>query len=140
MGRGDGVTGTTWRLARLKLLHYRLVLKVDMTGKPSSRFEARDDEPPGSPAPVDQLLRREARARPQVGEVALHSARPNTHAPGGARDGSACGNIGGQGLHLGRSRGRRECAAQVPLSHALRAVAGRGSLGVRLIITKRNDC
>jgi hypothetical protein len=67
MGRGDGVTGTTWRLARLKLLHYRLVLKVDTTGEPSSRFEARDNEPPGSPPDVDQLFGGETRFGTQVG-------------------------------------------------------------------------
>ena len=37
-------------------------------------------------------------------------------------------------------RGTRECAAQVPVSHALRAVAGRDSFGVRLITRKRSGC
>jgi hypothetical protein len=37
-------------------------------------------------------------------EVALQGARPNAHELGRIQYGSASGNVGGEGLHLGGSR------------------------------------
>jgi hypothetical protein len=48
--------------------------------------------------------------------------------------------MGGEDVHLALRRLGRQGAAQVPVSHALRTLAGRDSLGVRLIIRKRSDC
>ena len=42
-------------------------------------LETWDNEPPGCPTGVDQLLGREPRSRTQVGEVTLHGARPDAH-------------------------------------------------------------
>ena len=104
-------------------------------------LQARNDEPAARPAGVDQLFRREAGPRTQVGEVTLHSARPDAHELGRVEDGSTSGHIGGKHVPLARSRWSPELVAQVAVSHALRAVAaGRDSLGVQLIITKRRDC
>ena len=36
----------------------------------------------------------------QVGEVALHRARPDAHELGGVTDGSADGDVGGEDVHL----------------------------------------
>lgn len=72
--------------------------------------------------------------------MALHGARPNSHQRGRVPDRPARGDVGGQDVHLALRRTPTECAAKVPVSHALRAVAGEVSLGVRLIITKRSDC
>ena len=59
----------------------------------------------------------------------------------GDRNGSAGGDVGGENVHLAPRRLGRECAAEVAVSHALRAVAAvRDSFGVRLIIRKRRDC
>ena len=73
--------------------------------------------------------------------MTFHRARPNANEVGRGLDGSTSGDEGCKHVHLARVRVRREGAAQVAASHALRAVAaGRDSLGVRLIITKRSDC
>ena len=107
----------------------------------SGRLETRDDEPAASPPGVDQLLGGKTRPRTQVGEVALHGARADADELGCVLDGSASGDEGCENVHLALRRPRRECAAEVAVSHALRAVAAvRDSLGVRLIITKRSDC
>ena len=107
----------------------------------SHRLEARHDQPPSGSSRVDQLLGGKARPRTHIGEVTFHSAWPNAYEVGRIRDGSAGGNVGGEDTLLARSRWARECAAQVPVSHALRAAnTGRDSLGVRLIITNRSDC
>ena len=106
----------------------------------SSGLQGRDDEPARGAPRVDQLLGREARPRPQVGEVTLHGARTDAHELGGVLDTPASGNVGSQDVHLALRRWPRQCAAQVSVPHALRAVAGKDSLGVRLIITKRMDC
>jgi hypothetical protein len=92
------------------------------------------------PPSVDQLLGREAGPRTQVGEVTLDGVRPNADEPSRLQDGSACRDEGGENVHLALSRGPGECAAEVPVPHALRAVAARESLGVRLIIRKCTDC
>ena len=52
-------------------------------------FQARDNKPPLRTSAVDQLLRAEARSRPQIGKVTLDRARTNAKAGGRARDGSA---------------------------------------------------
>ena len=104
-------------------------------------LQTRNDEPSGSSSCVDQLFGRKTRPRPQVGEVTLYGARSNAQERGRIQNGSASGNVGGEDVHLALGRWPPECAAQVPVSHALRAVAAaRDSLGVRLIITKRSDC
>jgi hypothetical protein len=71
--------------------------------------------------------------------VTFDGARPNDHELGCVLDASASGNVGSQDVHLALGRGPGKGAAQLPVSHALRAVAGRDSLGVRLIIRKRSD-
>ena len=72
--------------------------------------------------------------------MALDSTRPNAHELGRVCDGSASFDEGGENVHLALRCPWRQGTAQVAVSHALRAVAGRRSRGVRLIITKRNDC
>ena len=67
------------------------------------------------------------------------------HGPPAAREPDPGFRLAAGGVRRSRRnllrRVRRECAAQVPVSHALRAVAaGTDSLGVRLTITKRSDC
>jgi len=106
----------------------------------SARLQARHDEPSLGASAVDQLLGRKPRPRTEVGEVTLHGARPDAHELGRLLDRPAGGDVGGEDIRLARRRTRQRCAAQVPVSHALRAVAGRDSLGVRLIIRKRSDC
>jgi hypothetical protein len=81
-------------------------------------LQARHDEASASPSGVDQLLGREARSRPQVGEVTLHGARPNAHELGRVLDRPAGGDVGGEDVHLALRRLRREGAAQVPFPHA----------------------
>ena len=128
------MTGTCWTL--MARHHYQRV----GTGSGLLRLETRDDEPTGGPSGVDQLYRRETGLRTQVGEVTFRSARPDAHELRSVPDGSTGGDEGSEDVHLTLGRGSRECAAQVPVSHAIRADAGRDSLGVRLIIRKRRDC
>ena len=45
----------------------------------------------------------------------LYGARTTVNAPGGLRDGSTSRQVSGEGLHLGRGRGRRGCVAEVPV-------------------------
>jgi hypothetical protein len=56
------------------------------------------------PAPIDQLHRREARSRTQVGEVALHRARPDAHELGGVLDGPTGSDEGREDVHLAERR------------------------------------
>lgn len=72
--------------------------------------------------------------------MTFHGARPDADQLSGAWHRSASGNEGSEDVHLALRRWSRESAAQVPVSHALRAVAGEDSIGVRLIIRNRNDC
>ena len=74
------------------------------------RLQARHDEPTASPPRVDQLLRGQARPRPQVGEAALDGAgrMPTSLA---ASDGSAAGDEGGEDVDLALRGLRREGAA-----------------------------
>ena len=88
--------------------------------------DSNHDQPPLGPSSIDQLLGGKTRPRTEVGEVALHRARPDAHELGGGLDGPAGFDVGGEDVHLALSRPRREGAAQVSVSHALRAVVGRG--------------
>jgi hypothetical protein len=98
-------------------------------------FESRDDQPPFGPAAVDQLLSSEARAGPQVGEVALRGTRPDAHELGRGPDGPAGGDEGSEDVHLAPSGWPRERTAQVPVSHANSLLAAashssRPSIGI----------
>ena len=53
---------------------------VGRQGDHTCRLQTRDHEPTLSPSGVDQLLGREARPRPQVGEVPLDGAGADAHA------------------------------------------------------------
>ena len=63
---------------------------------------------PARPAGVDQLLRGQARARAEVGEMALRGARANPDRLRGASHGSASGDERGQHVDLASGRRRRE--------------------------------
>ncbi len=71
--------------------------------------------------------------------MALHGARPNAHEFGRVQDGPANCDIRGEDVCLALRCLGREGPAQVADPHALRAVAGRRSRGVLLIITSRVD-
>jgi hypothetical protein len=72
--------------------------------------------------------------------MTLDGARPDAHDLGRVLNGSACGDERCQHVHLALRRGPGKGAAQVPVPHALRSLAGRDSPGVRLIIRKRGRC
>ena len=71
---------------------------------------------PSRPAGVDQLLGGEARARAEVGEVALRGARPDADACRGLSHGSARGDEGREDVDLAGGRRPRERSPQVPVS------------------------
>ena len=79
---------------------------------------------------VDQLLGREAQARPQVGEGTLHGTRLNAHELGRVRDGSTRGDQGREDVDLARSPCAGELAPPVAVFHArcLAAAASHSSL------------
>ncbi len=83
----------------------------------------------------DRIFGGEARLRPQVGQVALRSARPDAHQLGRTWHRAARRDVGGQDVALAPGRWPRECAAQVPVSHASRSAAAihssRPSMGIR---------
>jgi hypothetical protein len=92
-----------------------------------TRLKARDNEPTRRPSGVDQLLGGETRSRSQVGEVALHRARSDSHEVSGVLDRSAGGDKGREHVHLALRRPRREDAAQVSVRHASRLAAASHS-------------
>lgn len=72
--------------------------------------------------------------------MALCCAWPNADERRGVRHGSAGRDECREDVHLSGRSSPRERAAQVPVPHALRALAGRDAPGVRLIILKRGAC
>jgi hypothetical protein len=78
-----------------------------------------------------KLLGRKTRPCTQVGEVTFDGARPDAHEISRILHGAASGDEGGQHVHLTLGRARRECAAQVSVSHA-RCLAAAASQSSRL--------
>jgi hypothetical protein len=80
-------------------------------------LQTRHEEPTLGASAVDQLLGREARARPQVGQVTLRRARPDADARGRIRHGTAGRHERSEDVDLTGGRRPRERPAQVAVSH-----------------------